>query len=278
MTLTTDPVLAAALTAAGTENNPFIAHLNRGTSATVSTGTGTEVSAAVNAVSGATYNFWAATPNGSNVARLNFAFGSAKNVSFVGLASHNLGSLGADVAVQYSTDGGSNWITSAAGTVSPADNRPIGFRFSLTSAADWRISVTGATGDVRIGVALLSKYLTIPKRIYQNYLPPLTPTDVDLLSNTSEGGHLMGTTAIFRSSRTRAAFSNVDPVFLRSDDWLAFQDAFNGGAGMFWHWRPAKYSGDLAYVWRDGASVVPVNGGYRDLMDFELQMRVHHEP
>lgn len=277
MTIATDPALAAALLAAGTENNPVIAHVNEGASATVSTTTGTEGAAAVNAVSGATYNFWSCTPSGGNLARIQFVFASAVTLNFVGIAAHNLGDLGATVKVQHSLNSGGSWIDSAAGSVSPADNAAIGFRFQDVTATHWRLTISGVSADVVIGLVLLSREIVIPDRIYQGYAPPLTPTQVDLQSNVSEGGHLLGSSVVRMGSAATASFGYVAPAFLRGASWLAFQAAFNSGEGFFWAWRPEKY-GDLFYAWRAGAVLRPTNSGPRDLMSFDLAMRFYHEP
>lgn len=277
MTILTDPVLATTLQAAGTENNPFVAHQNKGADATVTTAVGTEQNAAANAVSGVTYNFWRATPNGSNVATLQFVFASNLTLDFVGLAAHNLGTIGATVKVQYSLNSGGSWLNSAAGEDTPSDDQAIGFRFAAVTADYWRIEVSGITEDAVIGIALLSEYLTIPQRIYQGYTPPLTPTQVDLQSNVSEGGHLLGSSAVRKSSTASVSLTYLDPTFVRGTDWLAFQTAFNEGEGFFWAWRPEKY-GDLFFAWRSGGPIVPQNSGPHDLMGVEMGFRCYDNP
>lgn len=278
MTLATDPVLAAALSAAGTANNPFLAHVNFGAAATASTATGTELAAAANAADPATYNFWAATPNGSDIAELRFVFAADATLDFVGIAAHNLGTLGATVTLQYSTNSGSSWTNSAAGAVTPVDNAAIGFRFEPVVCDYWRLRITDAASDVVIGVALLSEELMFPERIYREYDPVLTPTEVDLQSNVSEGGHLLGSSVVRRSSTTAARFRRLPPSFLRAADWLAFQRAFNSGAPLFWAWRPDKYAGDLYYAWREGGALRPSATPTLDLMAAQINMRLYDEP
>ncbi len=279
MTIATDPVLAATLLAAGEENNPFIAHLNKGADATATTALGTELTAASNATSGATYNFWSATPTVAGSARLQFVFGSDVVVNFVGIAAHNLGTIGATVKVSYSTDSGATWTDSAAGSVTPTDDQAIGFRFENVDVDYWRIAVTDAgTNDVVIGVALISKYLTIPQRIYQGYAPPITRTDVTLQSNVSEGGHLLGSSVTRRSSRAAASLDLISPTFFRGINWGNFQEKFNSGGGFFWAWRPDDYADDLFYAWRSGPPLTPTNAGPNELMAVEMNMRLYDEP
>lgn len=276
MTIETSSALQSTLETAGTEDNPFVAHLNIGTDATITTSTGTEVSAAANIADLATYSFWSATPNGSAVARAQFVFASPVTLGFVGIAAHNLADVGGTVKPQYSTDSGSSWLD-AGDAVTPTDNQAIGWRFADTEADYWRISCTGLTDDVVIGVALLSEALIIPEQIYQGYAPPLTPNIVDLQSNVSEGNHLLGTTGIERGSAATAAFDYLAPAFVRGADWLAFQRAWNRGAPAFWAWRPDSY-GDLFLGWRTGGAIAPVNSPVTDRMSLQIAMRLYDEP
>jgi len=275
--IVTDSVLAATLAAAGTQNNPFLAHCNIGATGTVATGVGTELSAAVNAVSGGTYNFWACTPNLSDLATLNFSFASAKTINFIGIAAHNLGSIGAVVRVRYSLDAGATYINLAGGDITPLDDAAIGVRFPAVSATHWQIRAVVASGeDVVIGVALLSTVLDLPSRIYQGYTPPITQTRVELLSNLSEGGHILGTSYVRRGSQISAALKYLPAAFVRGTEWINFQRAFNQGRPIFWAWRPGKY-GDIFYGVRGGNELVPTNSGPLDLMSATLDMAVYDD-
>ena len=278
MTISTDAVLQAALVSAATQNNPFLAHLQLASAAGASTLAGTELEPAANAVSRATNKFWSATPNGSSVARISFDLGAATSVSFVGIAAHNLADIGATVSLQYSSDG-STWNSAPAGSVTPSDNMAIGFRMVAVSARYFRVSVTNASGDVVIGVVLLSRELLIERTFYQGYPPPLTPTRVELLTSRTEGGHFLGTSAIERGSDVSPVISNLRPEFLRGATWLEFQRSFNRGESLFWAWRPTKYPGDLFYARRPAGAgaLVPTNSGPRELMSVELQMELYHE-
>lgn len=278
MTIAIDPVLSAALVSSGTADNPIIAHKNFGADATITTMSGTETSPASNVASLVTYNFWSATPNASNIARLLFVFPTALSLNFVGIAAHNIGTKSAGIKVQYSLDSGATWINSAAGLVRPTDDQAIGFRFNSVSTDYWRISITDAgASDVVIGVVILSNELQFPTRIYQGYTPPITQTNVDLQSNVSEGGHLLGSSSVRKSSSALAAINYIEPAVIRGAEWKDFQKSFNDGNGFFWAWRPNKY-GDLFFAWRSGRAIAPTNSGPNDLMSFEMGMRFYDEP
>jgi hypothetical protein len=277
MTMVISSAVASALSSAGTSNNPLIIwDALDGGSGTWSTDTGTEVNDAAYAGTGTTFDHWQATPNGSNQVALMLDFGSAQSVSFVGIASHNLSDIGASVKIDSSNAGTAGTWTPRSGTTTPSDNQAIGFYFSSVSARYWRVWITNATDDVSIAVAVFGTPITLEQRIYANYVPPITPTNVELQSNVSEGGHLLGASVTRQGSSAQASLAHIDPATLRGATWKAFQQHFNNGGGMFWAWRPTKY-GDLYYAWRDGGPIVPKNMGVNELMQFDMAMRFYDD-
>ena len=275
MTLVISANVVPVLAAAGTSNNPIILWdaLDSG-SGTWSTGIGTEVNSAAYAGTGTTFDHWQATPDGSNEAALEVDLGSAQDIEFAAIASHNLADIGATVRIQKSTDG-VTW-TAQGGTDTPSDNQAIGFYFPSASARYWRVLVTNASDDVTIAVAVFGTPITLEQRIYASYTPPITPTNVELQSNVSEGGHLLGSSVTRQGSSAQASLTHIDPATLRGATWKAFQAHFNKGGGMFWAWRPTKY-GDFYYAWRDGAPIVPKNMGVNELMQFDMSMRFYDD-
>jgi len=259
----------------GYQNNPFVAWSNLGAAATLG---GTAVLSGgdrANAVTGSTYDKW--RPNVTTTeAALSFDFGTATAITFAAVASHNAFTFGATVALQHSADG-TTWATALSNT--PADNKPIAFRLSTSDGPFryWRFLFSGLTaGDLlTVGVAFMGADLVIPRRFYQGFSPVLTPTEVQLQSNVSVGAHLLGSSMISRGSTISAEISNVDPAFIRSADWLAFQTAFGEGRGFFFAWRPLTYAGDLHYCARDGGVIRPENTGPRDFMNIKFAARVY---
>ncbi len=220
-----------------------------------------------------TYDKWSVAANASGIAVVRFTFSSAIGVSVCAIAAHNLGDLGATVEWQYSTNGGSTWNDSGAGTTSPSDNQAIIWHFTEVTAADWRLRVTGAGASsiVNVGVAFVSYSLIAPTNFYQGYAPPLTPTRVELQPNMTEGGEFVGSSTIRKGSGATAEFTLADPATLRGAGWLNFQRHFNGGGPFFFAWRPEKY-GDAYYAKRGGATIAPTNSGPKDYMSFAMEM------
>jgi len=278
MTIAISTARDSALTGAGEENNPFFAWENLAVGETLGGTSTVSGGAASNAVNGNTRSYWLPDVTGTT-ARFRVTFATARTLSCVGIAAHNIADYAGNVSVQRSTDGGSVWSDAGAGTVSPDDNAAIVFRMVDTGAdaADWRINIGGLTigDDIAIGVAFFGDEIIMPQRFYQGYAPVITPTEVDLQSNVSVGANLLGTSVVKRGSRLSASFSHVSPTFIRGADWLAFQAAFNDGNPAFFAWRPEKYPDDVHYIWRDGEVIRPNNSGPRDLMDVSVDARAY---
>ena len=277
MTIVIAGAVITALATAGTSNNPIILWDNLGESGTWSTDVGTQVNSAAYAGTGTTFDQWRATPSGSNQAALEVDLGSSQSVSFLAIASHNLSDIGASVTVEHSATGLALSWTVVGGSQTPTDNQSIGWYFSATSARYWRINCINCTGDAIVGVMFVGNPLTVEQRIYQGYKPPITPTEVALQSNVSEGGHLLGSSMVKKASTASASFTHILPTTFRGASWKAFQNHFNAGGGFFWAWRPTKY-GDFYYAWRSGGALAPENMGIKDYMSATLEMRLYDEP
>lgn len=270
---------ATALASAGQTENPFAAWNNQAATATLSSGDPVLTDGALaNAVSGTTYDYWLPSVTGSTVSFF-VTFPAARTISFVGIAAHNLATLGANVRVQRSTTGtGGPWTDAGAGLVTPTDNSPIGFRMvtSGNDAADWRILFSGLTASapLYVGVVFFGNDMVFPSRFYKDFAPNIRPTEVQLQSNVSVGGNLLGNSIIAQGSTINAQIRHLTPAFVRGD-MLEFIPHFNAGKGFFFAWRPNTYAQDMAYAWREGATLRPVNSGPRDYMAIEMGMRAY---
>lgn len=272
----TAPARAGALTLWGQQNNPFFAWDNLAAAATLSGSTAATDGALANAVTGTTYDYYTPT-TGAGTVEFIAAFGTAQALTFIGMAAHNLGTLGLEAYAEYSTNSGSSWTDGGAGVASPTDDSPIAWRMTGdASATHWRIRIMGGSSTVipSIGVAFFGHDLVMPDRFYQGFSPRITPTEVALQSNVSVGNHLLGSSVVYSGSTLSAGFTLVRPDFVRGA-FKPFQVAFNEGKPCFFAWRPEKYPEDLHYCWRDGGVIRPQNTSVTDYMSFDLNMRLH---
>lgn len=273
MTIVTQPYRASALATAGRTNNPFFLFDNLITAYTAPDGAQSGGPVA-NLSSPATAKYVFPTANADGTYRIQFT--ASGGLSCVGLASHNLATVGATVQIQYQS--GSSWIDSGAGTVTPSDNQAIVWRFAERTATNWRVLISGSPSSQPIFAILQAGIeLIIEQRVYTGYAPPIRPNRVAIETNVTEGGHYTGAAVSRTGSTTSVSFTHIEPTFIRGDTFKSFITHFNSARPFFWAWRPTQYD-EVFYSWREGNSLQPQNSGPQRFMSFGLSMRLHDEP
>lgn len=278
MKLVISPAKAVDLRQRSVENNPIVAHDNRGRasgSSVASSPAATTDGAAENAFAGDTYAYWVPDTTGVTSATLTATLSAAVALDFAAIEAHNLGTFGATVSVEYSTDSGTTWVEIGA-VQTLSDDDPVGWYFSETSADMWRLNVSGFTaGDaIAVGVCFFGDALMMERPFYQGFTPPIAINDVDLLNNVSAGNHLLGNSVVRKGLKISASIDRLSSEFIRGDAFQAFVEAFNNGTPFFFIWRPTKYE-DFRYCWRSGDTIKPTNSGPVDLMGFSMNMRAY---
>ena len=129
-----------------TTDNPFIAWDNLAATATLG-GTATLTDgAASNAVDGNTYDYWLPNVTGATCS-FRVTFGAARTISFVGIAAHNLATLGLSAQVQRSIDGGATWLAAGAGSAEFAGRVAKQWYGAIAYRGGWGV----AGGETRAG-------------------------------------------------------------------------------------------------------------------------------
>lgn len=277
MTIVISTSRAADLAANEEQNNPFVAFDNIAIGATLG-GTSTLADGArANAVTGSTFDYWLPDVPGSGVATFEIQV-SSQTVSFVGIEAHNFSDYDATVRVQHSSDGAS-WADAGVGAVTPSDNRAIAFRMAAAGAdyPYWRLRISDLTANdpIYAGVIFFGSELVFPRRFYQGFAPIITPTDVRIVNNISDGGQFVGSSFVANGSSLEASVNHVSPSFVRSGQFKRFMRHYNKAKPFFFGWRPDKYAGDLHYCWRNGNALRPVNSGPAEFMSFDLSASVY---
>lgn len=278
MSLVVSPARAVDLRQRNVDNHPIASHENMGRSAGVtlaSSPSATTDGAASNAFAGDTFSYWVPDTTGVTSATLTATLATAAALDFAAIEAHNLGTHGATVSIEYSTDSGTTW-TVAGAAQALTDDDPVGWYFMAVTADRWRLNVTGFTaGDaISVGVCFFGAALMMDRPFYQGFTPPIAVNDVDLLNNVSAGNHLLGNSVVRRGLTFSAKFQHISATYIRGDRFQAFQHAFNNGTPFFFVWRPTQFP-EMRYCWREGDTIAPSNTGPRALMGFTMNMRAY---
>lgn len=202
-----------------------------------------------------TYERWRPT---AVPAWVSYDAGAAVEVDYLGIASHNLGSSGATIVLQYSANG-SSWST--VETVEVADDRTIMLLFAPVTARYWRLRVLDAVATV--GVVYLGRVLEMQRGLYGGHSPGTLSRQTDIMPNRSEGGQFLGRSIIREGYATSYEWDNLTAAWYRK--WF---DPFVKSARkypFFIAWYPLKFPDEVLYAWCTD-DIRPRNQGQRDLM------------
>lgn len=190
-------------------------------------------------------------------------FGSInKPVDFVGIAAHNLGSLGVSVAIKING--------STVGVVNPQDDSSILYLFEERLASSFELEITYTGSDApTVTVVSLGKRLTMPHTIYGEFTPPNLSPKFSLRPQLSEKGKILGRTAIRQAYTCQPKWDNLNPNWYRQ----YFHPFVLAAATIpfFFAWRPNDWREEVIYGQTSG-NIEPVNNGVRGLMSVEVNI------
>lgn len=215
-----------------------------------------------------TYEYWEAS---SLPATWTVDLGVARDVDYVGIAGHTLGTKGSSALVEYSTDN-SNWTTFATDTA-PGTDAPILFLDDAKFARYWRVTIDGqdSPGDPpRVAVIYLGEVLKMQRMIYGGHTPMPLARDTVLQNALSKGGQFLGQNIRRMGVTGDAAFKNLTAAWYRAnfDPFVKVARQYP----FFFAWRPATYPAEVAYAWAT-ADIAPSNMGQKDYMSVAFAMR-----
>lgn len=205
-----------------------------------------------------TYEYWQATSTDEQI--ISITPSPSTTANYLGISTHNLGTIGATLSLQYSEDN-STWVTIEAFVVADDSARMV--LFSDFRAPFWRVVLSGMSAPPTIGVMFLGKVLAMQRAIYQGHTPINLSRQTELRPTKSEGGQWLGRSVIRKAIQTSYSWSN-----LKADWYRANFDPFVEAAltqPFFIAWRPETYPLEVAYAWTSG-DIAPTNSGPKDYM------------
>lgn len=198
--------------------------------------------AATNAYGNRTDSFWQPT---AMPAWWKLDAASAQNVSYVGIAGHDLGTRACTVLVQSSTDN-SVWTTRL--TIVPTDDSAILGLFATVSAQYWRIYITGAVGNPTIAVIRFGEVTEFPRPcIYAPSLSFQRTRIVSYAANMTEGGQFVGRSVVRATLAPKMQVSHLSEAWITAE-WDAFA-LYAETSPFFIADRPSEFPVSCAYGW-----------------------------
>jgi hypothetical protein len=218
-----------------------------------------------NAVSGETWDYWTQTVTASNMA---VDLGVARAVDGCGISSHTIGSSGAMINIQRSSDN-VTWFTET--TASPTNDDALFFVFPSITARYWRIQITGAICS--IGVVILGQRLQFTSGVLTGHTSMHNAKKSKMMNTTTVSGQHRNNRITRMGIEGKVDFGLVDTSF-GDGAFQEFKDHYNAGKIFFYAGSPLNYPKDTALCWRPEAAG-DISPSYQEggaLMDLAMEV------
>lgn len=263
--ITSDPVIVSGPSTID-GRNPRIGYHNLVTPEFIFADEETDDERIVNVANPTTYLLWRGeTTDPQNVT---LVLPVAENVNYFAIAKHNLGSSGAFLKFQSSTDGVA-WTDRTANAALNTDYVMI-YEFNTVLASYFRLVITPGVVPPSIGVLYIGRILVLQRRVYVGHVPIVFGRDTEVSTGYSENGQFLGRVMRRRTLQSAVEIKNLTPAWVRSD-----LDPFLEVATVqpfFWAWRPEDYPFETGFAWLKGDPDV-VNQSPNGFMSASFRMQ-----
>ena len=232
--------------------------------ATLTATTTAEAKSVASLVTRDTYQNWRPTAVPATVTA---TFDSAEAIDYVGVAAHNLGTVGGALTVQAYSETAESWYTVASW--SPTTDAPLLAIFAPIEATEVRFLFTGGTVPT-VGVAFVGLATVMQRQIHRNAQPVFLSAKTDIKPQISDGGKLLGSMVIRRGVELSPSWRNLTKAFynatLRPLALRMPTDPF------FFAWNPDYAPEEVAYGQVTGDPDGDHQGGATSLYSFGFSM------
>ena len=201
--------------------------------------------AAVNALPPRTDSAWKPT---AIPATWTLTYPTARDVSFVGIAKHDLATTNATIAIEYLV--GSTWAAfPGAGALQPADNTPILLLTAVTVATGVRVRITSAFEPPAISVIMVGTADEWPRPFVWTGQPITEGDRIGFENTLAVTGNWLGRSVVSDGLQFGVEMNHVTEAW-RQTNLKAFKAYANGeDAAFFIAHRPLDYPNELSYAW-----------------------------
>lgn len=187
-----------------------------------------------------------------NTFSVGFDLLTAKAVDFIGIASHNLGTLRRRVSLDYSANGVT--YTNQVAFQSILTDAAFAFVFPVRTARYWRLNITNDVGQPAVAgaglsVCFLGQRLVLPAFVTPPYVAINHAARAAVVPSVSLGGQYLGSRVRRVGGDMDVNLSPVGRAFVESN-MAGFEAHYDASRPFFWASSPEKYPLDLAYCWR----------------------------
>lgn len=203
--------------------------------------------------------------------------GSPQACDYIGIARHNLGTIGCTIQIQASVDG-DTWEDLGDDFI-PGDDAPIMVRFEDSNGPYFRLSLTPGSGVPEMAVLYLGKLLVLQRNIYVGH-SPITYNYTNTVSvGLSESGEFLGGVARRANPSTDVKQANLTAAWFRAYMAPFFKQCVGNAADrqrtpFFFAWRPTSFPDEVAFGWfPEGSAPSASNARPNGMMDANFSIQ-----
>lgn len=257
----TPPDLAAGLSL----DHPVIGWRTVVTPSTIAADSNNSNFPASNLANPATHLKWLRAAAPSTFGYITIATLGLGQIDYVAIARHNLGSLGIPIAIGY---GGGTWTELVSPAVLP-DDGPALFRFSPQTLASVQIRLGPSSNIPEIAVVYAGKLLTLPRKLYQGFVPINYGRIAKVTNGRSEAGNFLGRIVLQEFVKDTVPLSLIDPAYFRANIAAFLIDSKENP--FFIAWRPQSYPNEIGYCHMTN-DPAPTNEAPHGLVAMQMEM------
>jgi hypothetical protein len=209
--------------------------------------------AAANAYDNRPFTYWKAL---AGTQYITFTFSSAVSVNafaHYSTGQETIGPLGGNIQLQYSLDGGANWLDFGA-LSTPTTSKPIYVTASAVSAAKWRVRFV-CVSDFYVSIISFGTDFAFQRHCWNGFSPPKLGRSTKITNNISQNAIWLGRTIQRNGSELMFDFSHLTPSWV-NDVWYPFV-LWAEVKPWFLLWAPVEYPADPAFCWSDDEIPAP---------------------
>ncbi len=200
---------------------------------------------------------------------------AGKEVDYLAIYGHNLGTTGGSYLLQYSSAGDPTSWSDVIPSKSPSDDNVI---FAIVSSSvthpNFRLQITSCTISTTIAHVSIGKTMEIPAEygLGLGFVPPNLSNLNEYYNPISDKGTPLGRSVKRFAGESRINLSLIDPSWIRNT-WKAFMD-HTDTKGFFFSWDFNNYSGESAFCWTESKGLSSPTYSDSNLMSASVKFKV----
>ena len=187
-------------------------------------------------------------------------------INYVGVAAHNLGTIGAAITIQGDSGDGYVDLTTV---VTPPNDQPLIFLFTRHQYVGIRLVLGAGSAAHEMAVLYVGDKLLSQRNIYVGHNPITLNPRLNVVNGRSENGQFLGRIIVGERRETSVELSELSPMWVRGN-LMPFLTAAKARP-FFFAWRPANYSTEVGFCWLTSDPVV-TNSRANGMMSTTLNM------